>query len=378
MTEKTHKFLADLFDKEASGFRFTCGGRVTLLSSCFGVMLAYLLGRMDVMDRDAVARSIRMRQQEDGLFVDPLLHHHDLTGSHDLNYISWQCTYFSLIALDMLESVPRHPLRFLTPFMDGVTCKKWLEQRNWSNFWYSSNEIMFLLFFFTYSLRRAGHSTGPYEERAHQILDLLDMNQDPMNGYWGNGASANSANGMYGAAHIYLFYDYYRRPVNHCEAIVGSTLALQHDNGLLSGREGGGCEDYDGVEVLVRMLGRTPSRDAAIRDAIARCRVAIIERGRKGEGGYPYRFSARGPAEVMKKWIVRLMGRNVYYYSGWKLMSADLYSPDLWATYFRILTIALADAALQPETPSPYRGYELPGWGYLGRTALHPQGECRP
>jgi len=375
MIEKTAKFLAGLFDGEAAGFAFTPGGRVTLLSSCFGVMLAYLLGRQDIMDCSAVATSIRQRQREDGLFVDPLLRQQDLNGSHELEYISWQCTFFSLIALDMLGSVPRRPLRFLAPYMDGAACETWFAKRNWNNFWYSSNEIMFLLYFFACSIRRIGPSSGPWEERLHQVLDLLDARQDPVTGYWGDAAAVNPANGMFGAAHIYLFYDYCRRPVNHCEAIVSHTLALQHDNGLFGGREGGGCEDYDGVEVLVRMLGRTPSMDTTIRDAVERCRAAVLQRGMRGDGGYPYRFAARTPVAVIKRWLARLAGNSFYHYSGWKLMSADVYSPDLWATYFRTLTIALAGTALHPDTPSPYRGYELPGWGYLGRAMLHPQGE---
>ncbi|MBN1610926.1 MAG: hypothetical protein JW940_30120 [Polyangiaceae bacterium] len=82
----------------------------------------------------------------------------------------------------------------------------------------------------------------------HRLLDRLDALQDPLTGFWGTTASS-LAHKMYGAAHLYLFYDWHDRPVRYASNGINAALSLQRASGLFGRRDGGAREDYDGVEV---------------------------------------------------------------------------------------------------------------------------------
>ena len=61
----------------------------------------------------------------------------DLSGSQDAEYIYWQFTFFALIALDILGKKPDKPLVFLEDIKHEGKLQKWLDDRNWVNFWYA-------------------------------------------------------------------------------------------------------------------------------------------------------------------------------------------------------------------------------------------------
>lgn len=241
--------------------------------------------------------------------------------------------------------------------------------RDWNNFWYCSNEIMFLLYFMTFA-QHCGALEGSWRQRVHDLFDLLDTSQDDQTGYWGEAVRVQAVNGMYGAAHIYLFYDFHDRPVRHAGAVIRQTLALQGADGLFADGGGGACEDYDGVEILVRMMGREPAKDGEIRAALCRCRDAILRNSTERANRFPYRFPAAGFCAAAGRWLNQATGGNRYFYSGWWLMSCDVYSPDLWATYFRVLTVVLVESAVACPAIHDFQSYPLPGWGYLVHSTM--------
>lgn len=358
-------FLETIYDARNGGFKFCENGRATLLSSCFAVQLCYLLNRQDLLDRRMLTERIASLQQPDGTFVDSGFSRSQLIGRQSDEYLRWQFTFFALAALDMLEVRPVHENGFLRDFQDPYFAEAWLMRQDFEDFWYGSNIIMFLLFFLAYE-REKGNTTV-YDDSLLRIFACLDRLQDETTGFWGKRAQVDPANGMYGAAHIYLFYEYFRRPIDHVPAIVQSTLRLQHSNGLYGGCEGGACEDYDGVEILVRTKSGAPAVASGKIDESLRKTYAMLLHRQHPSGGFSYRVSSAAPGMVLRRVVDKVSGRLVYRFSGWEKMACNPYSPDIWATYFRFLTIAQIETTLDLPRSYNYRSSRLPSWGYLRR-----------
>lgn len=357
-------FLEKIYDHREGGFRFCENGRTTLLSSCFAVQLCYLLNRQDFLDRRMLAERIVAQQKIDGTFVDPGFSRSQLIGRQSDEYLRWQFTFFALAALDMLEVRPAHGNGFLGDFQDPDFTEAWLLRQDFDDFWYGSNIIMFLLFFLAYEREKG--STN-YNESLARIFACLDRLQDGTTGFWGKRVQVDPANGMYGAAHIYLFYEYFERPIGIVPKIVESTLKLQHSNGLYGGCEGGACEDYDGVEILVRTkAGASASAGEEIKDSLRKT-YAMLLRRQHPSGGFSYRIASIAPGMVLRRIVDKVSGRLVYRFSGWEKMACNPYVPDIWATYFRFLTIAQIETTLDLTRSYDYQSSRLPSWGYLGR-----------
>lgn len=361
MHNRPVEYLRSLYVAGEQSFRFHARAAPTLLSTCFGVQLAYLLGAISFFDDRALAGSIRQYQKKDGTFWDENAGFSE-QGSHSREYVQWQMTFFSLIALDMLGARPDLPLQFLTPYKDGDRVERWLVTRKWDDFWYSSNEIMFFLYLAIYLRDRRGEDSSVWNARVHQVLDALDTRQDAVTGFWGNVVRKDPANGLFGAAHIYLFYEYEQRPIHHVDAIRKTTLALQNANGLFGHPFGGACEDYDAVEVLLRT---STADDPKIHRAVDTLRSVITgEATRSSDGGMPYRLVSPGIVPRLRRWIEKAQCGSGGYYSGLTGMWFDRYQPELWATYFRTLAIASADLFLEDNPHHVWSFYDLPGWGY--------------
>ncbi len=361
MQNKTVSFIESLYCQEDRGFRFHPKGNVTLLSTCFAVQSLYLIDKVHIVDTAKISEAIIQQQRYDGLFVDKNFSSEQLSGLQSIEYIEWQFTFFSLIALDMLGISSKTGLHFLEPFQEYKYLEQWLDTRNWTDFWYCSNEIMFLLYFLIKS-RNDGDDT--VDISINRIIEYLNARQDEKTGYWGEKVQLNPLNGMFGAAHIYLFYHYLGKKIQYPDQIVLSTLALQLDDGLYGPAGGGACEDYDGVEILIRLLNRCPELKPNIEKSLLHTLKTLIG-GIDRTGGFSYRLKKNAVPSVLKRIINQTLGRTKYRYSGWNLMECDKYSPDIWGTYFRLMTVAHIETTLGLPRTFPYNSYSLPGWGYL-------------
>lgn len=357
-------FLENIYDREHSGFRFCENGHTTLLSSCFAIQLCFLLNRLNLFERKLLADRIREQQQADGTFVDLQFTRNQLKGRQSDQYLRWQFTFFALTALDMLNEPSNEKNLFLRDFQDPTFAEAWFLQQDFDDFWYGSNIMMFLLFFLAYEKDK--ESTSSYDESIERIFACLDRFQDQATGFWGKRLRVDPANGMYGAAHIYLFYEYFKKQYMYVPEIVKSTLILQHKNGLYGGCEGGACEDYDGVEILCRARTRTSAANEEINASLLNTYAILLHR-QGTDGSFSYRIPSMSPGMVLRRIVDRLSGRLIYRFSGWDKMACSPFVPDIWATFFRFLTIAQIETALDLPRSYDYRSYRLPAWGYLCR-----------
>jgi len=340
------------------GFRFFKDGNSTILSSSFGVQLNFLLDSLADYPTDKISTSLRNQQDtQSGLFIDHSFDMMDVTGFEE-EYILWQFTYFASIALDMLNETLPFSFNFLTDLKKAGALEKWLNKQDFKNFWYTSNKLMFLFYFLTYEQERINVDNRKLIE---YLFTFLDSKQDADTGFWGTQRGASLQNGMFGAAHIYLYYDFYGREINHKEKIIDNVVSLQNSNGMFGGRFGGACEDYDAIEILSVLIRHSDYKHDLIKKIIDKT-YHIIQKNQNKDGGFPYSIDTRSIIERLKNKITKK--EYSYNYSGWRRMKSNCFKSDIWGTYFRVLTIAKVEGILSLGDSNKYKFYSLPGWGY--------------
>ncbi len=344
-----------------NGYRFSMQSESTLLSTDFAVMCRFLMGQNLEADQEShgLIDAILRHKEADGRFIDNTFDI-SIERRHKPDYTINQFTFFTLTSLDHL-GVRFNKLPFMEELLPVGKISCWLESLNWATFWYESNKIMFVMFFCAYLIE---YGEGSLPERAQDCIDeifkALDKRQDRETGFWGTDLNNRDLlDGACGAAHIYLFYDYFDREIKYPEKIIDSTICQHAGNGLMINREGGACEDYDAVEIYLRLMRQTEYRKTDINEVLSRMKKTI-ERGQMSDGGFPYKIAEK------KFGLFREKKSQMYEYSSWERMRTDMYKSDSWGTFFRVLTLAAIDVVAGTDSPS-CRGYRLPGWGYLGK-----------
>lgn len=352
------QYLKNSFNLHDLGFKFSKNGNTTLLSTSFGIQLNYLIGEMNTYPIDDISsKLINLQDEKTGLYFDRIFDMRDISR-FDSEYIHWQIAYFSTIALDMIGKLPKYPFYFLEELKQKDKLMNWFNGQNFNDFWYTSNKIMFLLYFLTYETERLNICN---DQIIDLIFDILDSKQDTHTGFWGTNLGATLENGMFGASHIYLYYDFYERKINYKDKIIDCTINLQNTNGLYGSKYGGACEDYDAIEIF-SILGKSSDYKKELVKNTLKGLHEIIDKKQNSDGGFSYYIDNRSIIEKINNKISR--NEPCYLYSGWNKMKANCFNSDMWATYFRVLSLAKIEKFMGNDNKERYRFYPLPGWGY--------------
>ena len=102
---KIFSYLQSLYDQKEGSFRFSRFSESTILSTDFAVSTLHLLNDKEFLSqhKEAIINFLMQSAKENNLFVDKEFSSSDLVGKiHKEDYITYQFTFFSLIALDIL------------------------------------------------------------------------------------------------------------------------------------------------------------------------------------------------------------------------------------------------------------------------------------
>lgn len=379
-------YLRSLY-QTASRFPYPlqAGSSGTLLGTSFACFLAHLIGRTDDFPgRASVARElVSLPVDADGWVLNPELEKGRFIRAdrHDHGYLRAQETFFVRSALRSLGLRPVVPIPWAKRIADEGGVSAFLGGLDWSNPWLVSNWDMFLGTFLLEWVNEDPKSAAP-ARGVRSYFDWHDKRMNPETGFWGD--HADLLNAMAGGFHVILHYDYAGWNYPGTDKAVRTALGLVWRDGLFVYAGGGGaCEDYDGVDILVRLGKKSSVEEGLIKAAVARA-VRRILSGGKADGGFPWRLQPSpmalaqsvGSACAVRDWAVsfayRLKYRShyrcVHHYSSFSRYPFQIGESDLWSTWFRLLTVALA-AKQYPELFVKPCGWALPSWpglGYLG------------
>lgn len=365
-------------------YRMNAIGGPTLFTDCFAVFVRHLLGDpIDRAEATTLAGSLLAAQDaETGLFrmTGPSL---DRSPLHDRKHVDRQLTTFALAALATLQTKPRHRLAVLDETLgrpNGVTRE--LERAPWErNPSNAGNRAMFLG-----SLLASAAESG--EPRARAALDEWfewhDREVRP-SGFWGRNGLGDGWLGLHGAAHQYVLYSYFDRRPPRLEAAARTALTLQEPDGRFWPVPGSGsCYELDALQVLAAAHARVPDVRAEIEEA-ARRALGIVLACRRPDGGFawasnrPYEGlgllrgirGRRDPGLVWWAAKVRLYSALAVHREVRATSWTDAVHPvtvsSLYDTWFRLLTVALADAIMRDgKAPSAeWRRIPFPNWGWF-------------
>lgn len=294
--------------------------------------------------------------------------------SHDKPYL--QLLTFTLSALMILGTLTKDPLeKEIIDLLPNNIDKALLDSRSLTGAPRSGNQAMFLGILLIYSRDYLGLDV------QHHIDSWIDLHLTAMNsfGFWGNSATMSHLQ-FQNAYHQYELFAYMNVPevpwVNASEAVA--TLA-DIDGHFAPYPGGGGCYDYDAAFFLT-------SSDRAIarhRDLLIKLAYSILKE-QNLDGGYceshcvrPRSFAnfsrslvhvlkGRGQArtERLRYCLTLLRTKHDRIHTHWSVYSREWGESDLWDSWFRMLSIARIDCALNPEHATDWGFINFPGIGF--------------
>lgn len=261
---------------------------------------------------------------EDGLFDDGIIND-DLYYMNRRGYGAHHLAGIIINAYDRLGGIPQYEFRYLNVYQDPDIVIKWLSELDYKRIWGSSNEIMNIGTAMQFARDRMGMSfKGALEAMEEFLLKKIRKEY----GLWFEGR-IESKMAMYeairGAYHIFpvLWYDHIEIPyADRCLELLYQSQNLWGGFDNLIGS--GACEDIDAIDPLLRLSIQEKKDLRSIEEMLEQAEQWILF-NQNPDGGFV--FSRRGE----------------FNWGGQKSLSSEKQHSNLFATWFRILSLQLID-----------------------------------
>jgi hypothetical protein len=293
----------------------------------------------------------------------------------DKDYL--QLLTFSLSALAALNRLDADPLAdHVIPVLSSDIDADLASARALDGAPRSGNQAMFLAILLVHARDRLGIDDRGQIARWRSLF-LNGMNQF---GFWGRANSISHLQFQNGY-HIYEILEYLGGDVPRWSSTADGVASLADSDGHFAPYAGGsGCYDYDAVFLI------TGAGDASVKrhgDLLIRTATSIL-REQNADGGFceshrvrPRSFrnlvatcrhacSARGVARIERsRYGLSLLRRqHDRMQTQWSSYSREWSESDLWDSWFRMLTLARIEVALEPARASDWGFIDYPGIGY--------------
>jgi hypothetical protein len=251
---------------------------VLLYGTYNAVMTRALLGTLDEWpraEREALAAWILGQRRADGVFRVPGMSEDAVFKKPDAvetwRYIDFHVSNYSLGAIEALTPDAVPVLEFVRPFLDPLTLKAWLADRDLRDPWQEGNNIVNLAGFLRLMAEHGDAATRAQVDICMSILfDWHDRLQEPATGFWGVGQLSDperALHAMAGSMHNYHLWYATGRPLPYQDKAVDWSLAQPpHIHSA--------CIDVDLVDLLVHAHRLLDHRHA---DIVAWLRALLPE-----------------------------------------------------------------------------------------------------
>jgi hypothetical protein len=260
-------------------------------------------------------------------------------------YIDFHVTNYSLGAVLAVDPTHRPNLDFARMWLDPLTLKAWLAERDLRDPWQEGNNIVNLASF----LLLMRHHDPALARRVDRALDNLfawhDRLQEPATGFWGVGQLTDpvaALHAMAGSMHNFHLWYATGRPLAYQDRSVDYALSQAPE--VVSA-----CIDVDLIDLLVHAHDAIDYRRAEIREWLETLLGGLLA-FQSADGGFADELQG-----------IRRQDGWVRGYSEPQGIS------NSFATWFRWIAIAMAADVLWPHR-WPWRFRSMIGIGYRGRT----------
>jgi len=240
----------------------------------------------------------------------------------------------------------------------------------------SGNQAMFMAIILIHAHEYLGIDVSNLIDRW-QELHLKSMNKF---GFWGQNKTMSHLQFQNGY-HQYEILDYFQTENTLWSEAADNVAILADKDGHFSPYPGGGgCYDYDAVYILT-----TAGLDSVMRHKKLLLKTAeSILTEQNADGGFceshkirprsidnlllsvKHVFSAKGDARIerLRQSVTLLRPKHNRIHGHWSQYSRRWNESDLWDSWFRMLTIARIDVALDPKRIEEWGFIDYPGIGY--------------
>ena len=299
----------------------------------------------------------------------------------------FQLTAFCLSALGILKSKPKYKLEFLRKYSQKKLLKEYLIRHGCDKgYGKSGNMAMFIAIFFTFQYELSGKNI--YKHLITNWFDLHDSWQNPNTGFWGKFENSDPYLGFQNGFHQFVIYNYWDRPINYSKAIIDRVLKLQDINGHFAHVPGGGgCYDYDAVDILINIGLKNKYREADIYRSLNLIKKTILA-SQNTDGGFSesnlipksylhlcsknYLMYLTYPPEahIVKSKLINTLKaiRNKRVVTHWTISHRTWSESDMWDTWFRSLSLAIINVQLNNKNlinNTAYKFHTSIGLGYF-------------
>ncbi len=336
-----------------------------------GIMAINLLGEIDSIftaeQSQSLAIWIKGFSHTNGAFYLPQITNEtigkmphfnpDAAQYYDLErcweYLEGHVTNYALGALDALKQLPnRQNFSFIAHLFDEKDLLAWLALRDMRDPWAEGNFIVNLASFYFLSIRGSQKAT-PKTDRLIQLLtEWHYRNIEPATGFWGIAQLSDARYGLHamaGACHNYHLFFEQNLDIPHLDKAVDWCLAQPAQDVTTA------CIDVDLVDILANAYCRLDYRRPEIKTWLEQKLEAILKL-QQADGGFPDDAKAEGE-RYFDTWI-----------GGYREPQGISCN---FATFFRLLTIAMISEALQPGAYL-WNFRKMLGIGYFNRGDLPP------
>ena len=338
-------------------YRYKTGNEPALLyASTYAVLLRHLLcdlGSLTTGQRCEWIDYINSFQCEDGLFRDPPLAC-DIAETED--WWGWRhLTLQVLMALQCLGGRPKKSLHFIEKVDSPDKVARWLDGLDWttkaSN---TSNAVQNYGTAMQYARDFMGE-TG-LTKAIDSLLAGVAERCDPFSGLWGGGFDdprVALSEGVQAGYHFWLLFWYDGKKIPFPTQVFASILKLQnHLGGFgLTRFNTSACEDIDGLDPMVRLS----SEDRVLRPLAAK----------------PIQRAARWVLSNFDEDGGAYFRKHAAFIYGHPAMSTAADQSSLFATWFRMLSLAVACEALKTIKPEfgqiQWNFVNAPGYQFMTR-----------
>ena len=246
ISDRLFQYLCSLYQQdEPLPYPLQRGQKGSLFGTVFSVYVAHMLGRVSELPGvERISDTIlALRNEQTGLFFNPDIKVEDFLKpkQHSELYVTLQTTSFCYSCLNALDVDVDSTVQWLNPLLVDGNLSKWLDGLDWDNPWLVSNLDMFLGIFLL-NWNRFYPENKIVDNAVKEYFSWHDDKQDGGTGFWGGQEDLFCA--MAGAYHIFIHYDYLKRPIQYLDRVIDSTLSLVSRDGLFV---------YGGGAVAVRI-----------------------------------------------------------------------------------------------------------------------------
>jgi len=342
-SDRIENYTFKLHDNNDVRFKFTSNSIIPdLYSTTYAIMLLGLVDKIDNLDKNNIIEHINQFQSEDGFFRESIL-------QSELSEIAHHWGWHHLIphiiiAYDYLNATPKYDFIDVIETFNNQSISSWLSKLDWTEkYLYTSNIIMNIGVALQYSRDyfQNKKSASLIKEMKKWLIENIFENDYFFKKIKNNDSKLVRSTVIKALYHIVpIFYFDNEIDLLPTNRILINTIRTQNNSGSFGlSKYGDACEDIDSIYLITLLDKEKKYKDIVINF------FNYVFLNQNIDNGFVFK-------------------RNLdFQYADQKILSSGVNESNLFATWFRTLSVAFACEYL--EVPHFFKFTRVPGYQYF-------------